>query len=347
MPDYWRSSALHFAVLIQCIAFYKLISQDPNLIYKAFEKAIPINLGLVVIAVLLILGGNKDMWQTSIQFGAFANLPRLRLLTYEPSYYSTLLVPIFFYYFVRWTSRVKKNNLFPFLVILISFCLSLSFGVIFTIIFSIVISNLLNLNKKAFLILSASALVVLFGTLVLFVYNPNNAIFARLINVISGNDVSGNARLFDSWTLAYEILKKHHSFFTGVGWGQIKVVGHDIIQSFYGYSDNDTVLGYTLPNFICVILTMLGIYGVAFYFLILLYFYKATNVKNSIYRKYIFWFIFIYQFTGGYSSSVIHYVLLIIAFYKPMDYYFIKVKESLNPVNEDLPKHHKQVIDIN
>jgi len=327
-PKYFSSAALHFSVLITCVAFYKILKQDPEILYKAFDKSVPINFMLTVAAVLLLLGGNTDMWQTAITSGAFAKLPRLRMFTYEPSYYSTLMAPLFLYYFVRWLENVKIYNLFSLFLICISLLLSLSIGVLFALIITVLLVNLLTLKKRTIILFFVSLILFLIGTAILFVVSPNNPLILRVISVVSGSDVSGNARLFESWTLAFDILDKHHSYFTGVGWGNVPVVGHDLIQSFYGYADDNTTAAYTLPNIVCEILAMTGFVGVSLFIWLQLYLYRVTDVKNSIFRKYLFWFIFIYQFTGSYSTSVINYALFIMAYYKPMDLYFLKYKVS-------------------
>jgi len=338
-PEYFRSSALHFTVLIICVAFFKTLKKDPEILYKAFDNAVAINFVLTLLAVILLLSGNQSlMWDSATRSGAFANLPRLKMLTYEPSYYSTLMAPIFLYFFVRWTENTRGSNFFPLCLIVLSLCLSLSVGVIFALFFSIVISNILALKRRTIIIFSVSGIFLFLAVVFFVTFDPSSPLVLRIINILAGTDVSGNARLVDSWTIAVQILQKHHSYLTGVGWGQIKIVGHDIIGSFYNYSDNvdyNTHYSdsgpmqaptYDIPNFTCELLATNGILGVAAYLIAQIYLYRATNVRRSIYRKYIFWFIFIYQFTGSYSTSVVHYALLVIAFYKPMDLYFVKYR---------------------
>lgn len=330
--DYIKSSFLHFTVVIICIAFHSILRKNRFVIFDAFDKAVVINFILTLTGIALFLVGNMFMWQTAIGNGAFAHLPRLRLLTYEPSVYSTFLLPIFFFYFARLTEKVKRNNLISLALITLSLALSLSLGVISTIVFVLFFINILALKRKSMMIIMGCFILFCLGLVFLFFINPNNSLFARIADVVNMQDVSGNARLFDPWTLSYQILKKNgNTFFTGIGWGQIKIVGHDIIQNFYGYFDNDDSqdVSYGLPNLVCAMLTTTGILGLCIYFSILIYFYRKTKVSKSGYRKYLFWFAFIYQFTSGYTSFTLLYVIFILAYYPPIDTYFVQFKNVI------------------
>jgi len=325
--DYFRSSALHMAIFILAIAFHKIIKKAPETLFNAFDKAVYLNFYLTVIAVFLLLDGIVVMWTSSTSIGALSSTLRLRMFTYEPSYYSLMLTPIFFYKYFSFFSDRSFKRFIPIGILSISLLLSLSMGVILLLVFVTVFASLITANKNRTLFIIGSIFFSLVCTLV-YLFNPSATLFARIVQFLNGNDTSGNARIFDPWIIAFRIVSKHKSFFTGVGWGHIQIVGHDIIQNFYGYSDS-TVVGYDLPNICCEIFAVLGLFGLVLFIGIQIYFYYKTNVKRSVYRKYIFWFIFIYQFTGSYSSSLLHYALIIIAFSPGVDTYLNQLSASI------------------
>ena len=325
--DYFKSAALHFCVLILAITFHQLLKEKPGTVFETFDKAVYINFILTILAILLLGMGINIMWASASSSGALYSTLRLRLFTYEPSYYSLMLSPIFFFCYLKFEKNMSFKATIPLLLLLFSLALSFSFGVISLITFTIIFVKLMYRSKnKALLILGMLMFFILVGAL--YIYNPQFIFFTRLENVLEGNDVSGNARLFDSWILANQIVQHKSSYLFGIGWGQIHVVGHDIIQRYYNYSDSVEV-GYDLPNILCGIFCFTGIVGLVSFLFLQIYFYRKTKTKNSTYRSYIFWFIFIYQFTGSYTSSVLHYALLIIAYTPSIDPYLESVVNKL------------------
>ncbi len=59
-----------------------------------------------------------------------------------------------------------------------------------------------------------------------FIFFPDNILFVRLGNVVSGKDPSGKGRTFDAFWLADQLLAKK-SYWWGIGPGQIKILGFD------------------------------------------------------------------------------------------------------------------------
>jgi hypothetical protein len=325
--DYFRSAALHFCVLILAITFHQLLKENPAILFETFDRAVNINFILTIVAVMLVGMGINFMWVPSSSGALATTGRRLQLLTYEPSYYSLMLSPIFFYCYLKYEAKMALKTIVPLILLLLSFALSFSFGVITLIAFTIFFVKLMYKSKnKALLIVGILTGFIIVG--ILFIYNPQFAFFTRLEKVLGGNDISGNARLFDAWTLANQIVQHKNSYLFGIGWGQIHIVGHDIIQKFYNYPDS-IEMGYSLPNILCEIFCFTGVVGLAFFLFLQIYFYKKTRTKTSTYRSYIFWFIFIYQFTGSYSSSVLHYSLLIIAYSPSIDPYLERVVNKL------------------
>jgi hypothetical protein len=229
-------------------------------------------------------------------------------------------VPFLLYYYAQINEKWNSKLILPVLTLCFSFALSLSFGVISTLAIVIGYSLLFKVKRKVYRYLSISFISLAF--IILYKSLSNNVLFLRMLQVLNGEDISGNARLLDPWIISNQILDQYNSHIFGIGWGNISKLGREFIHSFYNYSTG-VEAGNTLPNIVIEIYTLTGIFGLSIYFFIQLYFYKKTSVKSSFYRSCIFWFIFIYQFTGSFSSSVLHYAFWVIAFTPQIDALFI------------------------
>ena len=80
----------------------------------------------------------------------------------------------------------------------------------------------------------------------------------RLVNIFSGRDSSGKGRTSDAFFLANKLLEKKDEYW-GVGFGQIKIIGSDVIRHYYMYGENFVA---TIPNAVAETYTILGWTGV-------------------------------------------------------------------------------------
>ena len=157
-------------------------------------------------------------------------------------------------------------------------------------------------------------LAVLLGMAALFIslgFFPDNIIFVRIANVVSGKDPSGKGRTFEAFWLADQLLAKK-SYVWGIGPGQIKILGFDLIRDFYGYGNNTTRVA--IPNAAAETLAIFGWVGFLVRILTECFFFVYTRVWCNYYRLLLFTFIFIYQFTGSFITNVAEYVIWIMAF---------------------------------
>lgn len=247
----------------------------------------------------------------------FGDFPRLALFTYEASYYSLLLIPVWYYYLLKFAfNSIENNKWLTVLLITIPMLLSLSFGVIGATVLVILILCLLFWNrlfkyKRPLKIIFISFFTLTFVSILLWVYFPENAFFIRLENIISGKDTSANGRTIDSFTMAWKIANLKNIFF-GAGLGQIKIVIIDLAHKYYKYWGNFP--RYDIPNAIGETLSIFGIAGVAVRLWLEIYLFVKTKVFSNYYRLALFIFIFIYQFTGSFITNIVEYVIWILAF---------------------------------
>jgi hypothetical protein len=183
--------------------------------------------------------------------------------------------------------------------------MSLSFGVMACMMISIVIAlcfnyqNILRQKKSLWIISFAAAFFLLFVLVnVLF---PGNPVAQRLHSILNLKDTSMKGRTYDAFLLAYQLAKQRSLWF-GIGFGQIKVLGHDMIINYYQYFDTHPVV--RIPNSVAETLAMFGVTGVLFRLGLEAFLFWRFKVWNNHFRLALFIFIFIYQFTGSYQMNI-------------------------------------------
>jgi len=315
---YLKSYLLLFSVFVFALSFYQFLKNCNTLPYL-FKAIILINSFFLIVALIarFIPMLESAFWHISEITSGVKATKRLKMLTYEASYYSFLLVPIALYYYLKMIFLSLPNKWLVFWLITIPLLLSLSFGVILTLIMTLVLLfcsdiNLLKVNKKypAYIITGLFFLVILLFVALHFF--PDNIIFIRVANVFKGRDTSFSGRTFDSLYLGWQLASQKSIFF-GCGPGQIKIIGGDLFKDYYNYSlfTPDQI---AVPNSLGDTLATFGISGVIIKLGLEIYFFFKTRVYNNLYRLGIFLFIFIYQFTGSFLTNIAEYVLWIMAF---------------------------------
>lgn len=311
-------SVLNFtAVYIFCQAFYTFL-KNCNEPEKILRKLLIINFILCLIAIpLYFTSFYKVLWMENSLTEGINHFLRLKLFTYEASYYATLFTPLFFFYLLQVIFKQNKiNSWFLLLMLLLPYLLSFSLGVIASVMAASAITytsyfKLLTRKRRVlnmFLLFAAISIITL-GVLLIFF--PDNTLFIRIGNIFSGHDTSGKGRTSDAFILAKQILNQKSATW-GVGVGQIKILGADIIRSYYLYDlDYPTI---TIPNAAAETLAIFGWTGLCLRIIVELALFFYTKVWTNYYRMLLFLFIFIYQFTGSFITNIAEYVIWILAF---------------------------------
>jgi hypothetical protein len=113
----------------------------------------------------------------------------------------------------------------------------------------------------------------------------------------------------------------------GIGLGQIKIIGTDIIKDFYLYPvDYKTV---AIPNATAETLTIFGFAGLFFRFAIEIILFFYTRVWKNYYSLLLFVFMFIYQFSGSFITNMAEYVIWIFAFTNVFKQFDVLQKEQV------------------
>ncbi len=321
------------AVYIFCQAFYTFLTccQD---IEGVFRKIVIINFIFCLIAIPLYFTRYYDiLWIKQFLTEGVDDFLRLKMFTYEASYYATLFIPLFFFYFLKINLGQNKRNILGILVmIVLPYLLSFSLGVISSIIISVIVMYILlfrYLSKKRsvwWVGISVSSSVLLLLT-ALLIFSPDNTLFHRIGNILSGNDTSGNGRTSNAFMLGEKILQLRNIYF-GIGPGQIKVIGADIIKGFYNYPIDYNVV--TIPNATAESLVIFGVAGLVVRFAVEIFLFFYTRVWTNYYRLLMFTFIFLYQLTGSFITNLAEYVIWIIAFTPGFYQFDVKTRQYTN-----------------
>jgi len=314
---YIISVANYTAVYIFCQAFYTFlkVSGNPE---KIFRQLLILNFIFCLIAIpLYFTSYNQLLWMQQTLTNGIDNFNRLKLFTYEASYYAVLFTPLFFFYLLKLILHQNKINSWLILPMLfLPYMLSFSIGVIGSVLFAVLLTYCMYFKtftrKKrvlTLLILTGGLSVSVF--IALLIFYPQNSIFLRISDILSGKDTSGKGRTYEAFVLAGQILEQK-SLAWGVGPGQVKILGGDIIRRYYLYPlDYNTI---AIPNAVAETLAIFGWAGLLLRMLVELFLFFYTRVWTNYYRLLLFLFIFLYQFTGSFITNIAEYVIWILAF---------------------------------
>src|SRR5215213_6602069 len=126
------------SVYIFCQAFYTFSKQcvDPE---KILKRLLIINFVLCLLAIPIYFTSYYGLfWIQQFLTEGVDNFRRLKLFTYEASYYATLFVPLFFFYFLQIILKQNRINAWLLLpMILLPYLLSFSLGVMSSLCISI------------------------------------------------------------------------------------------------------------------------------------------------------------------------------------------------------------------
>ena len=315
-------------IFCQAVYTFLLVCKD---IEKIFYHILIINFIACLIAIPLyftpyfhILWNEQDITE------GVGKLRRLKLLTYEPSYYAFLFTPLFFYFLLQYFFKQNKTRGSLLLIMLfLPYLLSFSIGVIGAILLALFFTWIIYFNKLtskkriANTIITAGVMLVSVMT-VLVLFFRHNPVFTRIANIFNGLDKSGKGRTVDAFLLAGKMLNEKNEYW-GIGLGQVKLVGENIIGDYYLYNMDFTA---SIPNAVAETLAIFGWIGLILRISIELFFFFYTRVWTNYYRLVLFFFVFIYQFTGSFITNIAEYIIWILAFTNVFHQFDVKAKTN-------------------
>ena len=315
--SYIKSLVNFTAVYIFCQAFYTFLKVCNN-IEKVFRTILYLNFILCLIAIRIYFTSYYELlWIEQDMGKQLTDIRRLKLFTYEASYYATLFTPIFCFYFIQILLRQNSINSWILLpLIFIPLILSFSIGVLTCLLIAFIVCFIfyfirLMSMKRVVNVLAMFLIILIPGLFLMAFIFPENMLFERIQNILSGQDASGKGRTSEAFTIANMLLEKKDHFW-GIGIGQVKIIGADTIRSFYMYPlDYDII---SIPNVTAETLAWFGWIGLFIRFALQIFLFIYTKVWTNYFRLVLFIFIFVYQFTGSFITNNAEYVIWILAF---------------------------------
>lgn len=316
--DYILSTGVMAAMVVFTHSFY-IKSLEVKSFDEVFKKVTIINLILTLMAcIALLLPWLKPYFWYLIPFTTgYEAIPRLKLFELEASHYSLALLPLFLYYF--WLVLKKFERRYILLLTCLSFSLLMSFslgvlGVAFLSIFLVLFFYFYQFIRKdssrKLLTGAFFTLIILF--VVAWILFPENPLFFRIANVFDGEDTSGRGRTYEAFIIGWKVLVAEGKTWFGIGLGQFKYLGEQILNDFYQYSVKTTVI--RLPNCMAETMVAYGLVGLVLKIAIQLYLFFKTKVHANVFRVSLFLALFIYQFTGSFLFNSMEYILWVLIF---------------------------------
>lgn len=314
----------------QAVFTFLLVCND---VEKMFTRVLVINFIICMVAIPFYFTSWFELfWDEQNLRAGVGELRRLRLFTYEPSYYALLFIPVFCYFLLQYLFNQNKiNGTLLMVMIFLPYILSFSIGVISAVFLAGIVTWIIHFGKltsKRRIIngIVNSGVVFTSAIIILILFFRNNPLFARLGNILSGQDNSGKGRTVDAFLIADKIIEDKNELF-GIGLGQIKIAGDDIIRNYYLYNMD---LVATIPNAMAETLAIFGWTGLILRLIIEIFFFVYTKVWTNYYRLLLFSFIFIYQFTGSFITNAAEYVIWILAFTNIFTRFDVKKAQPLS-----------------
>lgn len=318
MREYIESAVLLVTVAVFALRLHQYAGGTEDF-PQVFRTLLFINLvGIALVLPALLIPVLKDrFWFTNAMTIGIESFSRLKMLSYEPSYYAGLFVPIVLYFLLKILLLGERNSIIIFFMMFLPLALSLSFGVLLCLGISLTI--LFGIDFKLFrihqrfrfrVLASISVMLILLGAVWFFF--PNNIIFLRLSNVLEGRDISFMGRSVDSFTLSHQIASEGSVWF-GVGPGQVKAVGLPYFQQLYKDSSiTQAMVG--IPNVLGDTYATFGIAGLIFRFGLQIFLFFKMGVWKNYYCLALFIYAFIYQFTGSYIMNIMELTIWVFAY---------------------------------
>jgi hypothetical protein len=260
---------------------------------QSFKILATLNLVLLLLSLLLryIPSLMNVMWYTVPISPGVPVVPRLKMFTYEASYYSFIIAPVFIYYLLGMI--IKKNRMgILFFSLCLSLILSFSLGVIAALAIALLVVLVVDWSafRKNVVIKRMFLLLFVMGTalVILVLLKSDLPLFQRITNIWTGKDTSARGRTYEAFDLAWNIAKMKSTLW-GIGLGQLKHLGRDYIVQYYSYSNIPSVV--RIPNAVAETINIYGAVGVVLRFAIILYLFIKTKVWNNYYRLYLFVFV--------------------------------------------------------
>lgn len=334
VQDYFVSWAYFLLLLFSGFAAYDYLSSS-DILFDRFFRIMAVAASLLLgVGVIALLTPWADIFWNVHQFvGEGQKVPRFQGLSYEPSHLALTLSPVLLYFLWKLINRFTVKYVLYFIAVALPIVLSVSFGFAAALAASLLFTVLtvVLFFQKFRMILIAPLVVMLLAAVVTISFE--NPLSVRIEYVLEGKDTSVNGRTWEAFMLGYRCAETENVWW-GIGLGQIKYVGEEVIRPYYaamdpvGYSkENWPILA--LPNSMAETLAIFGIMGVMLKIGIQLFCFVRFRVFNNYFNLSVFFFLFVYQMMGSFILSSAEIIMWVIAFARVFPEFDIEPKSTV------------------
>lgn len=318
------SNLVFITLVIAVVAFYQR-TKHIDFFDEIILRITQLNSVLTILALfLLFFLKSTYLWYLVPYTSNAEALPRLKLFTEEASHYSFLLLPIFYYWLYQWLVHFNWRTFGYLTTIIISLILSFSLGVLSVIaltlfILILIYSRSILQHSRYRQLLFIGLIAILSIACFVYYFFPINPLTIRMINLMNGLDTSGRGRTYESFEIAWRVLQLNYPL-TGIGLGQFKFIGRDVLLLYYKYHTIPSVV--RLPNALAETLVSFGVLGAIIRVFIQIYWAFKRRIVNNLFQTSLFISLFIYQFTGGFlmhSFEYYYWILVVAPIFKTFD----------------------------
>lgn len=321
ISDYMKSSAFFGLLLFSGFAVYEYL-KSPAIRYQQIFEWMSIGSLLLLIFSLFFLNTRWEelLWKSHQFVGDGVHVRRYFGLSYEPSHLALTLSPIFLYFLLSLLQRPNWKKLGFLAAVSLPIALTFSFGFIASLVVVLIfmaLTLLLTSRKFQKLLLIPVVLTTIGFAVMISFPNPFSE---RVEYILKGSDTSVNGRTTEAFMLAYRCAETKSIWF-GIGTGQVKFVGEEIMRPYYaamdpvGYSkENWPVM--SIPNSLAETLAMFGIFGVLLKIGFQIFCFIKFKIYNNYFNLSVFFFIFFYQMMGSFILSSTEIIMWAFAFAK-------------------------------
>ncbi len=326
------SSGLFFTAVVFAITAGYWFDQNPHP-HWLFKRILTWNSLFILVALIALpfsIGRSIFWYEVPISPG-IPSFPRLKLFTYEASYYALLFAPLFLYFLWRILFNMEKKWLMISFAIFLPLLLSLSFGVIGALGLALLLTLLFHyrlLIKMATVkrtLWYAGTILTVVAVLIWLIF-PENPVYLRIESILAGGDTSAKGRLYESFMFAADLVRIHNPLL-GVGFGQIKVLAHEQIINYYQY-EGDFADIVRIPNSVAELLATFGYVGMLAKLLAEILFFIRYRVFDNAFNLSLFLFIFIYQFTGSFLVNTAEIIIWCMVFFTRFEVFSLRPKPT-------------------
>ena len=219
--DFLVSFVVLMTAYVTVYAFAVAI-RETECLDEVFRTLIWLNLAFAFLGLLVRFTPLVHyMWQLPGDYDNTTGMTRFRGLTYEPSHYSSLIMPLVLYSYWLHVKKRTYRTLRLFLATLFPLLMAFAFsgiGGLFVSLFTV--QFLRHRTEARFKWIVAVAILMAGGY---FALPSTSHIKMRINNIATGNDSSANIRTTMAYASAYAMARSRDIWF-GIGIGQQKVV---------------------------------------------------------------------------------------------------------------------------